>query len=143
MIVASSFTELRKKSRLMLMLALHDIVDVFIKGSFTHPNFQSLIHDNSSTFDLLIMEFYYSETYLALAEKFNVPVVALVPQAMQPITGWHISNPISFSYIPTMFLPFSAHMSFVQRLLNTILGTVHMLSYQLKQMPNHQTNVER
>lgn len=125
------------------MLALHDIVEVFIKGSFTHPNFHSFIHNNSLTFDLLIMELYFSETYVALAEKFNVPVVALVPQAMQPITGWHLSNPISFSYIPTMFLPFSAHMSFVQRLLNTIFGTVHILFYQLKHMAKHQTNVER
>lgn len=125
------------------MLALHEIIDVFVKGSLTHPNFHSLIHDNSTQFDLLIAELYYNEAYLALAEKFNVPVVALVPQAMQPITGWHLSNPTLFSYIPTQFLPFSDHMSFVERLLNTVFGTAHLLVHELKYMAEHQATVKR
>lgn len=85
------------------------------------PKVQSLIHANQTegVFDLLLAEQFYQEAFLALAYKYNIPIVTTstlgyenhMSQMMGLITPW--------SFVPHGFMPFTDRMSFVERLSNS------------------------
>ncbi|KAL7735229.1 hypothetical protein ACLKA6_016138 [Drosophila palustris] len=85
------------------------------------PKVQSLIHANQTegVFDLLLAEQFYQEAFLALAYKYNIPIVTTstlgyenhMSQMMGLITPW--------SFVPHGFMPFTDRMSFLERLSNS------------------------
>lgn len=125
-----------------MMLSVFNITHSFTKGSLTHDNFQKLINLNDTHFDLVMVELYFMDAYLAIAKKFDAPVVGLVPQTLPTAISWFSTNPTLFSYIPVMYLPFTNYMSFWQRTVNTIFGLAHILAYELASMEYHQETVD-
>ncbi|EDW04367.1 GH20997 [Drosophila grimshawi] len=88
------------------------------------PKVQSLIHatETEGVFDLLLAEQFYQEAFLALAYKYNIPIVTTstlgyenhMSQMMGLITPW--------SFVPHGFMPFTDRMSFLERLRNTYVS---------------------
>lgn len=125
-----------------MMLSIFNIANSFTRGSLTHYNFQKLIHPNDTQFDLVMVELYFTDAYLALAKTFDAPVVGLVPQTLPTAMSWHSTNPTLFSYVPNMYLPFTNYMSFWQRTVNTIFGLAHILVHELTSVEYNQETVD-
>ncbi len=142
-VAVSSWTTLRKTNKFSMMLSIFDVAQTFTRGSLTHYNFQDLIRSNDTHFDLIMVELYYTDAYLALSKKFNAPVIGLVPQTLPTALSWISSNPVLFSYIPVMYLPFSNSMSFLQRTINTIFGIAHVLRFEWDNLPYNQETIDR
>lgn len=113
------------------MITVYEIAKKFMNKALYDENFQQLLQNNETHFDVLMIEIYYADAYLALAEKYNAPVIGLVPQTLPAVYGWLTNNPISFSYIPNMYLPYTNDMNFFQRLTNSLFGIVHVAAYEI------------
>ncbi len=82
------------------------------------PEIQRLIK-SSVKFDLVITEFFYVDVFFAFGYKFDAPIIALSPQDLLPYYSWISGNPFPSSYVPSIFLPFTEKMSFIERLANS------------------------
>ncbi|XP_049767656.1 UDP-glycosyltransferase UGT5-like [Schistocerca cancellata] len=97
---------------------------------------QKLMNIKEEKFDLLVMEYFFmNDCFLGFSHKFNVPVVAL-----SSVGGFHwvtdavgeLSTP---SYIPDIFSDFTDHMTFWQRLENTVALTYARYVYNYHFLP--------
>lgn len=100
---------------------------------------QKLLNDKSKKFDLLLLETLGGASpYHALAEKFNIPVVAIT-SADASRTGHEImGNEINSVAHPDRVLPFTTAQSFGQRLISCILNL--MMEFVL--IPRSQKNFD-
>lgn len=84
-----------------------------------HPRVQQLIRDNTKQFDLLLAEQFYQEAFLALALKYNVPVVTSSTLGFQNHMSQMMGVLTPWSFVPHGFLDYDDKMSFVERFINT------------------------
>nr|CAH7741477.1 unnamed protein product [Callosobruchus chinensis] len=80
---------------------------------------------NRHRFDLMIMEMFNSDCFLGLADIFNVPVIGLSSCTLMPWSSDRFANPIDTGYIPNNLLALSDRMSFLERVENTVVTTLH------------------
>lgn len=82
------------------------------------------IMKSSVKFDLVITHHSSSDCLLAYAHWFNASVVNVVTSVAPPWLNDRIGNPDNPSYIPNYFLPYSNRMSFMQRVINTVVSEI-------------------
>jgi len=94
--------------------------------TMSHSNMKRLIHSDSDSFDLIMIEAFCQEYTVAIGHKYNAPVINLAPAMVWPsITKW-LHVPSTFSYIPDSCSTSPADMSFVERLKNTVTGVMQL-----------------
>ncbi|XP_031622937.1 UDP-glucuronosyltransferase 1-9-like [Contarinia nasturtii] len=76
-------------------------------------NVQRLLHDESLSFDLVINEELFTESFSLFAYKFKVPLYYL---QFGLLTPW--------SHVPHMIVPYSDDMAFVERFSNAVISFV-------------------
>ncbi|CAD1469116.1 unnamed protein product, partial [Heterotrigona itama] len=76
--------------------------------------------DSGEKFDLLLVESFNSNCYMALVHKFNAPFIQISTHQLMPwaIDNLGLSN--EASYIPAMFTRLPRPMNFFQRMINAI-----------------------
>lgn len=74
----------------------------------------------NQTFDLMVMEYFNTDCYLGFAHKFKAPLISVGSCSLMPWLNERFANPDNPSYIPVNLLPYSDHMSFLERVQNTI-----------------------
>ncbi|XP_068086153.1 UDP-glycosyltransferase UGT5 [Anabrus simplex] len=99
------------------------------------PNVQEVIHSKNQHFDLVILEAFANEAFLGFAHKFKAPVIFLCPFGGTHWMHSVVGNPSTFSYIPDTFLNFNDHMTFPQRIHNTLIGVIELLVRELYYLP--------
>lgn len=90
---------------------------------FSHPNVRSILSDPKETFDLIVMEEFMNQAFKALAYKYKAPIVSVSPAGAVSWINRIFKNPAPISYVPNVFLGFSGHMTFTQRLINALMTT--------------------
>ncbi|XP_017866751.1 PREDICTED: UDP-glucuronosyltransferase 2B13 isoform X1 [Drosophila arizonae] len=109
------------------------------------PKVQALINarQTEGVFDLLLAEQFYQEAFLALAYKYNIPIVTTstlgyenhMSQMMGLITPW--------SFVPHGFMPFTDRMSFMERVHNTYVSLYEDFDRLLSYFPKMDAITER
>jgi glucuronosyltransferase len=100
-----------------------------------HPKVQDLIKSND-TFDLVITEVLGPDCMNAFSYRFNAPIISIISSVILPWGNDRVGNPDHPAYIPSYFLPYTQHMTFSQRLINTILTEVLKLGlYVFGELP--------
>jgi glucuronosyltransferase len=61
---------------------------------------------------------------LPFARHNGAPLVLIGPAAGTMHTDLGVGNPEPTSYVPNLFLPFTDHMSFFERLINTLISAL-------------------
>ncbi|KAJ4434826.1 hypothetical protein ANN_23397, partial [Periplaneta americana] len=82
------------------------------------------IINSSTTFDLLITHHLSSDCFSAYAHWFNASLINVVTSVAPPWLNDRIGNPDNPSYIPNFYLPYSNRMSFMQRVINTVVNEI-------------------
>ncbi|XP_015608810.1 UDP-glucuronosyltransferase 2C1 [Cephus cinctus] len=96
-----------------------------------HPNTQKLIKSNEK-FDVILTEVFNSDCFLGFVHKFQAPFLSLSSHQILPWVNPRIGNPDNPSYISTTFHGYSSHMTFYERLMNTIfLGLEKIMFYTM------------
>lgn len=93
-----------------------------IEEIFNNTDIQSLMASNQK-FDLVIAELWFSQEALAVfGHKFRAPIIAENSYGTPHNLYKFMGNPNLPSFMPDYKFAFSARMSFLDRLQNTILG---------------------
>lgn len=127
-------------------LKLLEIVGVkTTEHALKHPQVQEIFNRNDThdVYDLLIVEQFYQEAFLALSYKYDIPVIASstlgyenhMSQMMGIITPW--------SYVPHGFLPFDDKMNFWERLKNTVASLYTDLYREFVYFPKQDALVKK
>jgi glucuronosyltransferase len=100
-----------------------------------HPNVQELIHSDVK-FDLIITEIMGPDCFIGLSHRFKTPFISIVTSVMLPWGNDRIVNPDHPAYIPNYFVPYTDHMTFSQRIINTVLTEMSKLGhYYFAELP--------
>jgi glucuronosyltransferase len=71
-------------------------------------------------FDLVILSMFFNDCFLPFAYHNKAPLILFSPAGLLSWVGSNLGNPEPTSYVPSVLLPFSHDMSFVQRFINTV-----------------------
>ncbi|XP_050423757.1 UDP-glycosyltransferase UGT5-like [Adelges cooleyi] len=98
---------------------------------------KDFITNDRSSFDLVIFENFFHESFVSIGHKYNAPVVQLLPFSTNArVSQWH-SNPLHPAYITDVTSFFGSNMTFIQRTTNTLsvlaYTTVNRVIYLYKQ----------
>jgi hypothetical protein len=89
------------------------------------------------TFDLIIIDLTLEECFLGFVPVFgNPPVIAITAYVSPP---WHstiVGNPQILSFTSSQTLPFTDHMTFIQRMVNFLLHTFILYYRTFHHLPN-------
>ncbi|PSN57998.1 hypothetical protein C0J52_08095 [Blattella germanica] len=87
-------------------------------------------------FDLVIIDMTFQECFLALVPLFNSPpVIAITAYISPPWFNMIVGNPQILSYTSTYVLPYSDHMTFLQRMENFLIHNYVMFYYNFVYLP--------
>ena len=89
------------------------------------PKVQELLNSKNEIFDLVILENFDTDAFLAFGHHYDAPVVLVTTLASSNWVNDLTGNPAPFSYLPDLFLSYSDQMSFFQRVHNTLILTMH------------------
>lgn len=83
-------------------------------------------------FDLLVVEIFASDCFLAVAHKMGIPSIGLVSSVPLPWVNDMVALPENTAYTPIYFFPFSQRMNFFSRLVNTLATVYAKVQYEIK-----------
>lgn len=83
------------------------------------PEVKDMVNKNAR-FDIILVEQFNSDCALGIAHLLDAPVIGLQSHTLMPWTLDKFSQPAFLSYFPNLFLGFRPHMTFWQRVENTI-----------------------
>lgn len=98
----------------------NDQVAEISKWTLQESSIQRLLSNKNNKFDLVVMELFYMDVFVAFGYFYNAPVVALSAQNMISYYSWITGDPVRPSYVPNAYLPLTNNMSLLERFLNTI-----------------------
>lgn len=91
----------------------------------------------NQTFDLVLLDHFYTEALLGIAHHFSAPVILFSALESSIWTHHMLKNPEFYSYMPNIFLGFSNSMNFAQRLSNTLLNLMDEAYKRFVAYPHH------
>lgn len=95
--------------------------------AYQDEKIQKLIKDDNLNFDLLIAEpLFGQESFVAIGHKLNVPVIGVYPLSLSPWATYSSGNPL-LPYVPNFRTTYTDHMTFFQRLDNTLISFIELL----------------
>jgi UDP-glucoronosyl and UDP-glucosyl transferase len=77
-------------------------------------------------FDLVFISAFFNQCFLPFGHYYGAPVIAISPAGSLGL-GMNMANPEPTSYVPNLFLPFTSHMTFKERIINTVM--THIFKY--------------
>lgn len=103
--------------------------------SLQEPSVQELIHSKEESFDLIIIEAFFTDCFLGFAHKFKAPVIQVCSFGGAGWMGDLVGNPNPYSYVPGGFHNFGDRMTFWERLTNTVTGEFERLGRRYYYIP--------
>jgi hypothetical protein len=100
------------------------------------PEIQKL---KDEKFDLVFVSIFFNDCTLPFARYNDAPLILISPVGLVSWTSENIGNPEQLAYIPSTFLSFSDHMSFTERVINTLLYCFLKLARYFVMIPLHTT----
>ncbi|KAJ9595581.1 hypothetical protein L9F63_013249, partial [Diploptera punctata] len=119
---AFDFSSMDQHTSFHLIEKVGPIMSKLADDQFNSPQLQEFIKSTSNTsFDLVIMEAVVMQSYYGLVHHVgSPPVIGIMSIGLIWNLADSIGTPSNPSYIPETFLHFSDHMTFYERLQNTI-----------------------
>ncbi|XP_063221119.1 UDP-glycosyltransferase UGT5-like isoform X2 [Bacillus rossius redtenbacheri] len=130
-----SMFSLGEQNAFFSVVISHFIGPTFAEQAFQHSSIQDLIATTNEKFDLVILADFFVDAFAGFAHKFDAPLIYMSPITGFPWTNDLIGNPSPDSYVPSIFSQYSDHMSFRERLFNTVINTFGRLFHQLYYLP--------
>jgi len=110
---------------------------VITRNALDKEKIKDFILNDNSSFDLVVFENFYHESFVTLGHKYGAPVIQLLPFATNSrVSQWH-GNPYDPSYIADFASGYAAPMTFLQRAENTISAMFNTWMTRLFYLPRH------
>ncbi|KAJ9601566.1 hypothetical protein L9F63_000309, partial [Diploptera punctata] len=121
---------------LFLITMVFSILYTICKLVLENSKIQELIHSEDRHYDLIILEAYYSDCFLAFSKKFNAPVIKVSLYSGAPWMYDWIGNPTELSHVPDPYVDYTHKMTFTQRVWNVLTTSFHYLGRKFYYLPN-------
>lgn len=95
------------------------------------PDVQKIVAEKEK-FDVILVENFNSDCGVGIAHLLDAPIIAMQSHIAMPWTFSRFRQPYNPSYIPCIFLTYGPHMSFFERLENTVVHHILNLLYTYK-----------
>lgn len=116
---------------------------IFSKSSLEKKTVKDFILNDNSSYDLIIFENFFQESFVTLGHKYKAPIVQLLPFPTNPrVSQWH-SNPYNPSYIVDFTNSYVAPMNFWQRAENTWTAIMYTWVSRLLYFPQQQAIMDK
>ncbi|XP_063221123.1 UDP-glycosyltransferase UGT5-like isoform X1 [Bacillus rossius redtenbacheri] len=109
--------------------------EVLSKYTFENEKVQEIIKSKKYQFDVVILEDFGNEALAGIAHVFNAPLIYFSSAVGFVWTNDFIGNPGCYAYIPNIFSGYSDHMTFTERVHNTLHNLFSELYYHLIFIP--------
>ncbi|XP_046751146.1 uncharacterized protein LOC124414214 [Diprion similis] len=112
---------------------------------FNHPEFKDVYEPNSGEkFDLILMEIFFTPGFMALAERFDAPIIGIASASLQLTVQYGIGNPILPSHPSTWEMDVKLRDSWIpwQRLENFYQTWKNIYHYRTVSLPKQKEIVE-
>ncbi|XP_049768134.1 UDP-glycosyltransferase UGT5-like [Schistocerca cancellata] len=129
------FNQSPYSSILRMIFLLYDVGLEMCENVLKEENVQRLIHTEQKTYDLLIMQLFVDECFLAFSHKFNIPIVGMPSGPGFIWTSDSVGNPTPLSYISEGLSAVTDHMTFYERLTNTLMATYQRITRRFYFVP--------
>ncbi|XP_011192570.2 UDP-glucosyltransferase 2 [Zeugodacus cucurbitae] len=109
------------------------------------PKIQAIINAKQThgVYDLLLVEQFYQDAFLALAHVYNIPVVSSATFAQQQFMSQMFGIVTPWSYVPHGFLPLTEHMNFIERVQNSYYSLRTDLEREFSYFPKMDVLVQK
>ncbi|KAK5645028.1 hypothetical protein RI129_006328 [Pyrocoelia pectoralis] len=107
-----------------------------VKAALNSTELQTFLSEDHH-FDLVIIEQFINEAFRGFCHHYRAPCITLSTVASNRWTNRQMGNPTNPSYMPELFLPYSDHMNFFQRLQNSIVMFWETLYNHFYMLPRH------
>lgn len=129
---------MRQLNRYQNWMFFHNVIHEYAYNLSRQNVFQNLVRSKDTRFDLIFTELYHLDGFFALADRFDCPIIGITFQPLLTIYHWLLKNPISLSYIPHSYSPYSDSMNVWQKFNNFLFGIFTILYYNFVSISSHQ-----
>ncbi|XP_036329986.1 UDP-glycosyltransferase UGT5-like isoform X3 [Rhagoletis pomonella] len=126
-----------EKSVVENVKGFHDMGIDISRAFLQEPGVQELLASNQ-TFDAVICEIFLSESLFGLSEHFNAPLIGLGTFGAHPWNTDMVGSPSPPSYVPSAMLPFTDHMTLLQRVGNLAYNIFERLLLDVYYLPQQE-----
>ncbi|XP_049828787.1 UDP-glycosyltransferase UGT5-like [Schistocerca gregaria] len=110
------------------------VAEKMCHGFLRDENVQKL-HKSGKKFDVIVLENLFTECLHGYAHGLKAPVIVLSSFAGTDWMADMVGNPTPYSYVPNPFLALGTHMSFIERLQNTLVSIGGKIIRQFVYLP--------
>lgn len=125
-----------------MVLVWLGVASKYTNWTLSSQNFQQFVADQQH-FDVIIVDTCGQDSLIGLSKHFNAPFIALSPYPANKLISDLVGAPIFPSYVPHLFSHYSDHMSFWQRMHNSLIYWFEEIMVTLIHTPNQQKYMER
>ncbi|XP_018570348.1 UDP-glucuronosyltransferase 1-8 [Anoplophora glabripennis] len=94
-------------------------------------NLVKFVQENHK-FDVILTEVFNTNCFMGLVKKYQAPFIGLSSCVILPWVPDWLGSPYHPAYIPVIFMDYSDHMSFIERLENTLMYFYTRLVFKYK-----------
>ncbi|RZB40113.1 2-hydroxyacylsphingosine 1-beta-galactosyltransferase-like, partial [Asbolus verrucosus] len=114
----------------------------FLSKTFENENVKKLINSKEK-FDVVIVEQFLNDAEKALATHFDAPLIIFSSVGANFWVNSLVGNPFPPSYIPDVMLEYSSHMTFCERLVNSLIYVWNHLLYYFYVFPQQNKIIKK
>lgn len=78
---------------------------------------------NPGKYDVILVNALFNDCYISFAGTLKIPVILVSPSFLLSDIAWVLNVPQPSSYVPFPMLPYSSNMTYVQRVVNSLLNS--------------------
>ncbi|KAJ8972845.1 hypothetical protein NQ314_000010 [Rhamnusium bicolor] len=112
-----------------IALYLSRVASNTCENVLSSKTFQTFMNTEENV-DLIIAEFFNTDCFLCLVQKFKSPIIGVSTSTLMPWTSDRLANPTHTAYIPNNLMDYSDHMEFFERVENTLVTLFHKFFYE-------------
>lgn len=127
----SNVTSRHKKGLVETIFSHHKHGRALSNATLMNDQIQLFLRDPREQFDLIIVELFHTDAILGFGQHFNAPIIVFSASGATKPTADLVGTPTPVSHVPNLLLPFTSHMSFVQRVVNTMIMLLSEFQFHL------------
>ncbi|XP_025206767.1 UDP-glucuronosyltransferase 1-3-like [Melanaphis sacchari] len=119
--------DIRNTYRVSNMINVQRAMSKTVERTLVLNEVREFLNNTRNSFDLVLIECWYSDAYLALGHRYSAPLVCMSPMTPPVMLSQSLGMPNHPAYVPSFWLRYSDSMSFSERLYNTAIAAAELI----------------
>lgn len=125
--IHQNLVDIRNTYRVSNMINVQRSMMKTLKRTLMLNETRTFLNNTRNSFDVVLVECWYSDVYLALGHRYSAPTVCLSPMTPPVTLSQSLGIPDHPAYVPSFWLRYSDFMSFSERLYNAAIAVAELI----------------